>query len=58
MKDWYGIMFLAIYPASAVLGIFIGRLIWRYAELKALKQLDNENMARSQRTLKFRDTEK
>ena len=38
MENWYEIIFLASYPAAAVLGIFIGRLIWRHAERKALKR--------------------
>ena len=48
MNDWYAIIFLASYPAAAVLGLFIGRLIWRQAERQALKKLHRVNMEQIQ----------
>ena len=49
MENWYGIILLAIYPATAVLGIFIGKLIWRHAERQARKQLRKANIEQNQR---------
>ena len=49
MENWHGIILLSSYPAAAVLGIFIARLIWRQAERQALRKLHRVNMEQNQR---------